>query len=70
MALEFLKNENKRLKKLAASTKTFMNMVIHDLRNPTQQIKFTIDHSVDLIRASSKQFSVLNQEMTKMHKMK
>jgi len=43
MGLDYLKKENTRLKNLLSSSKTFMNMVIHDLRNPTSQIKFTIE---------------------------
>ena len=27
-----------------------MNMVIHDLRNPSNQIKFTIDQAIELIK--------------------
>jgi hypothetical protein len=35
MALNLCKQEIKKLKKAFESTKLFLNMVIHDLRNPT-----------------------------------
>jgi light-regulated signal transduction histidine kinase (bacteriophytochrome) len=35
------------LKKAYKSTKLFLNMVIHDLRNPTAQIKFAIEFALE-----------------------
>lgn len=35
IALEFFKNETKNLRNNLSNTKIYMNMVIHDLRNPT-----------------------------------
>lgn len=38
-----------QLKKTLTSTKIFLNMVIHDLRNPTSQIKFAIDQALSSV---------------------
>ena len=38
-----LYEENLLLKKALQGTKVFLNMVIHDLKNPASQISFTID---------------------------
>ena len=38
-----LYEENQLLKKALEGTKVFLNMVIHDLKNPASQINFTID---------------------------
>lgn len=34
LSLKFLKEENEKLKSSLYNTKIFLNMVIHDLRNP------------------------------------
>ena len=39
---QLLKDENEKLKQALSSTKTLMNMVIHDLRSPCSQIKFAM----------------------------
>jgi hypothetical protein len=35
IALQYFKEENKKLRNTLYNTKIFLNMVIHDLRNPT-----------------------------------
>lgn len=34
------------LKQLLENNKIFLNMVIHDMKNPTNQIKFAIDQAL------------------------
>lgn len=46
IALNLGKQEIKKLKKAFETTKLFLNMVIHDLRNPTAQIQFSIDYAL------------------------
>jgi hypothetical protein len=43
MALEFYKKKVADLEKDLTNTKIFLNMVIHDLRNPINNINFGID---------------------------
>ena len=54
MAANFYKDENNKLKKALNSTKTLMNMVIHDLRNPCSQIKFSILFAMNKLDSISK----------------
>ena len=46
MALEFYKKRVFDLEKDLVNTKIFLNMVIHDLRNPINNITFAIDSSL------------------------
>ena len=41
-AMEFLKNKVSSLEKNLENNKLFLNMVVHDMRNPTNQIEFTL----------------------------
>ena len=41
--IELLKKQNKQ-------TKTFLNMVIHDMRNPTASIKMGLENAIHQIR--------------------
>lgn len=43
---QFYKYQAANLSKHLKGTKIFMNMVIHDLRNPSNQIKFAIDQAL------------------------
>lgn len=40
MALEYFKNKIKNLEINLENTKIFLNMAVHDMRNPTNQIEF------------------------------
>ncbi len=46
LSLKYFKEENKKLKNALNSTKIFLNMVIHDLRNPANQIKYAIEYVI------------------------
>jgi hypothetical protein len=46
LSLKYFKEENKKLKNVLNSTKIFLNMVIHDLRNPANQIKYAIEYVI------------------------
>lgn len=47
---KFYKQSVNQLRDLLKSNKIFLNMVIHDCRNPTNQIKFAIDMALTTIR--------------------
>jgi len=50
MSIEYFKEENSNLKQALKNTKIFLNMVIHDLRNPTTQINFAIKYALDITK--------------------
>lgn len=52
MALEFYKGRVIDLEKDLTNTKIFLNMVIHDLRNPVNNISFAIDNSLKNLKKS------------------
>jgi hypothetical protein len=41
-ALEYLKSKNLHLVNSVQNSKIFLNMVVHDMRNPTSQIEFIL----------------------------
>ena len=43
MALEFYKNKVIQLSSELVNTRIFLNMVIHDMRNPINNITFALD---------------------------
>jgi hypothetical protein len=58
MALEFYKKKVADLERELQNTKTFLNMVIHDLRNPINNINYGLDSGINAI---SKAESLLNE---------
>ncbi len=42
LALEYLKQKTGLLEKNLENNKVFLNMVVHDMRNPTNQIEYTL----------------------------
>ena len=53
LAYRFFKDANVALKAALQNTKIFLNMVIHDLRNPTNQINFSIKYALERIQNSA-----------------
>lgn len=58
MALEFYKKKVADLERDLVNTKVFLNMVIHDLRNPINNINFGIDSGLSTIKKAK---SLLNE---------
>jgi len=52
MALEFYKKKVADLETELENTKIFLNMVIHDLRNPINNINFGLDSGLDAIKTA------------------
>ena len=46
-ALDYLKNKKIELQNSLENKTEFLNMVVHDMRNPTNQIEFTLNQSVN-----------------------
>ena len=42
LALEYLKKKTLILEKNLENNKIFLNMVVHDMRNPTNQIEYSL----------------------------
>lgn len=57
----------KKLEKQLNNTKIFLNMVIHDMRNPTNSIEFAMKEILKMIEAGHKAQIEKNTAQTKMH---
>ena len=51
---QFGNKQIQQLKRDNAKTKTFLNMVIHDMRNPTTSIKMGLEDTILQLRETSK----------------
>ena len=47
--IEILKKKIKRLEQQLNNTKIFLNMVIHDMRNPTNAMEYAIKEVINLL---------------------
>ncbi len=47
LALVYLKQKSQLLENNLVNNKLFLNMVVHDMRNPTNQIEFTVQQSLE-----------------------
>ena len=47
LALEYFKDKTVQLETNLENNKIFLNMVVHDMRNPTSQIEFTLKQSLE-----------------------
>lgn len=54
MALDFYKKKVSDLETELNNTKTFLNMVIHDLRNPINNINYGLDAGIDLVKQAER----------------
>ena len=50
MALQHFKEESRKTNKMMKNMQVFLNMIIHDLRNPTNQINFSIKYALEKMR--------------------
>ena len=48
--IEHLKQKSMKLEKNLENSKIFLNMVVHDLRNPTNQINFLIEQTLNILK--------------------
>ena len=63
MALEFYKKKVADLETELQNTKTFLNMVIHDLRNPINNINYGLDSGLDAIKLAEKLLDSYEQDL-------
>ena len=45
-----MKEKNNELKSSLESNKIFLNMVVHDMRNPTNQIEYILNQSINQLK--------------------
>ena len=53
-ALDFYKKKTKEIQYSLDSSKIFLNMVVHDMRNPTNQIEFLVKQTLLLLKEFKK----------------
>jgi len=70
MAYEYYKQECSTYKIALGNTKRFLNMVIHDLRNPTSQIKFVIEESIEKLNKSQGMLEQFRSDLIKEENLK
>lgn len=61
-ALQYFKAKSVKLEKSLENTKIFLNMVIHDLRNPTNQVEYLVNQSVKKLKVIQQKFSKLRDK--------
>ena len=49
LSIEYLKEKVKKLEKDLKNNKIFLNMVVHDMRNPTKQMEYLLEQSIELL---------------------
>jgi len=57
LAFQYFKERNQSLRLALKNAEIFLNMVIHDLRNPTNQINFSLKYALERKLANFKQRS-------------
>jgi hypothetical protein len=55
-----MKQKTSLLEKNLENNKVFLNMVVHDMRNPTNQIDYTLQQSLDQLLKLKKHLNELD----------
>lgn len=63
MALEYLKEKTNLLETNLENNKLFLNMVVHDMRNPTNQIEYTLQQSIEHLDDLKEQLARLDYKL-------
>jgi hypothetical protein len=58
--MEYLKEKTSLLETSLENNKIFLNMVVHDMRNPTSQIEFTLQQSLEHLANLKKKLDTLD----------
>ena len=48
--LDYFKNKKIELENNLENNKVFLNMVVHDMRNPTNQIEYILNQSIEQLK--------------------
>ena len=49
LSSEYLKDKVKKLENNLKNNKIFLNMAVHDMRNPTKQMEYLLEKSIELL---------------------
>jgi len=60
LALYYFKEKSSMLETNLENNKIFLNMVVHDMRNPTNQIDFTLQQSLEQLTILKKELESLD----------
>ena len=63
MALEYLKEKTNLLETNLENNNLFLNMVVHDMRNPTNQIEYTLQQSIEHLDDLKEQLARLDYKL-------
>ena len=63
-ALKYFKEKSIKLEKSLENTKIFLNMVIHDLRNPTNQVEYLVNQSLQKLKQIQQKYKKIRQEQS------
>ena len=66
MALDHFIEKSSLLETNLENNKIFLNMVVHDMRNPTNQIDFTLQQSLEHLTILKEELESLNLSLSKL----
>ena len=63
--MQYFKEKATKVEKNLDNTKIFLNMVIHDLRNPTNQVEYLVNQSLQKLKDIQKSYHKKKEEAEK-----
>ena len=60
-ALDYFKNKKIELENNLENNKVFLNMVVHDMRNPTNQIEYILNQSIEQLKDLKNHFNSIDE---------
>ena len=66
LALYYFKEKSSMLETNLENNKIFLNMVVHDMRNPTNQIDFTLQQSLEQLIILKKEIESFDHSLKKL----
>jgi hypothetical protein len=59
--LDYFKNKKIELENKLENNKVFLNMVVHDMRNPTNQIEYILNQSIERLKDLKNHFNSIDE---------
>jgi predicted phage tail protein len=59
--LDYFKNKKIELENKLENNKVFLNMVVHDMRNPTNQIEYILNQSIEQLKDLKNHFNSIDE---------
>ena len=60
-ALDYFKNKKIELENNLENNKVFLNMLVHDMRNPTNQIEYILNQSIEQLKDLKNHFNSIDE---------